>query len=450
MAIILLFDVNSHIVRKLWKQVDKYIITVTSGKFIYDNPLFLNIMKLFFRFTPIKKKGQKLTPYSLLWVRDDVIYYPLPPRRYKPFLVLWFHSIVLPSQDFKFIHFLKCTLNSILEKLPIYRAYIMDEGVIYCRGFFIIFGLDALLSDDEPLWEPIEWSLVQTWLFFIFLFAWIGENLISARFGSYVGRDKRVWLAWYKAFWFIEAWYLISYGSASLFIIVPFYYEITYSIAFLVSWWDWYTRVFVFKFVSFLFLLLYLGTWLLLNVRWVGWQKLFIAILGITFSLMYLFYFQFITTTFAYFTDPLWYQKSRFNDFVQLSHEPNKWGWGHSKRDHFTYHRVSTVFWFKNDGPFAGAFLMINLFFLLTLFFNILFWIVLLRKTYYLKEVHYTFLTYCVSSLRHLLYLFLMIYVLVFFSFVISYWRFPPEFFWAINRDSWFNHLVDVLLSYFL
>jgi hypothetical protein len=27
---------------------------------------------------------------------------------------------------------------------------------------------------------------------------------------------------------------------------------------------------------------------------------------------------------FGYFTDPLWYQKTRFVDYIQLSHEPLK------------------------------------------------------------------------------------------------------------------------------
>lgn len=36
------------------------------------------------------------------------------------------------------------------------------EGAIFIRGLFITFFIDCLVVDDEPLWEPIEWSLVQT------------------------------------------------------------------------------------------------------------------------------------------------------------------------------------------------------------------------------------------------------------------------------------------------
>lgn len=63
------------------------------------------------------------------------------------------------------------------------------------HGFIFILFIDACLTDDEPLWEPIEWSLVQTWILFIFGFAWVAENLIVSRYGSYAGRDKRVWMS---------------------------------------------------------------------------------------------------------------------------------------------------------------------------------------------------------------------------------------------------------------
>ena len=49
-------------------------------------------------------------------------------------------------------------------------------------------------------------------------------------------------------------------------------------------------------------------------------------------------------TFFGYFTDPTWYQKTRPIDYVQLSHEPARWGWGPARKDHFTYHSVRTVF----------------------------------------------------------------------------------------------------------
>lgn len=322
------------------------------------------------------------------------------------------------------------------------------EGFLYIRGLLIIFCLDALITDDEPLWEPLEWSLVQTWIFFIFMFAWIAENLITSRYGSFTGRDKRVWLGWYKTFWLIELWYIISYGAAALFVIVPFYYELTYNVSLVFSWWNWYTRIFFFKFIGLYTIILFVSYLFQLNIRWLNWKKLLCFILCINFFIGYLLYTNFIISFFGYFTDPLWYQKTRFVDYIQLSHEPLKWGWGPSKRDHFTYHKVSTVFWFKNDGPFAGAFLMIHLFFFLSIFFLYIYWLVLLRRVYTTKEITYSFSTYCVSSLRQFFYFFFALYFLIIVSFVINYWRFPIEFLWILNYSSWFVNFILILKHY--
>lgn len=343
-------------------------------------------------------------------------------------------------------------LNLQFKKSSIYALKLfkrtIGEGVIYIRGLFIIFFIDACFTDDEPLWEPIEWSLVQTWILFIFIFAWIAENLITSRYGSYTGRDKRVWFAWYKTFWLIELSYLISYALAATFVIVPFYYELTYSVSFIFSWWNWYTRVFFFKFISIYSIVLLIAHFLLINIRWLNWKKAFFFVVVINVFLAYLLYTQFIMTFFGYFTDPLWYQKTRFVDYIQLSHEPLKWGWGPAKRDHFTYHKVSTVFWFKNDGPFAGAFLMFHMFFFLSTFFLYLYWLVLLRKIYQTKEFTYTFTTFCVSALKQFYYFFFLLYILIFMSFIVSYWRFPIEFIWMINSNSWFVNFSFILKDY--
>ena len=135
----------------------------------------------------------------------------------------------------------------------------IGEGAIYVRGLTLLFFFDALLTDDEPIWEPIEWSLVQSWILFIFAFAWIAENLITSRYGSYTGRDKRVWVAWYKTFWLIEWWYIMSLGATALFVITPFYHEISYALPLVVSWWNWYSRVFFFKFIATYSLILYIS-----------------------------------------------------------------------------------------------------------------------------------------------------------------------------------------------
>ena len=215
-------------------------------------------------------------------------------------------------------------LEIFFKKLKDYFGSVINKsfsfGFIYLQGFAFILFIDACLTDDEPLWEPIEWSLVQTWILFIFSFAWIAENLIVSRYGSYTGRDKRVWFSWYKTFWLIEGDYAINYGVACVFVIVPFYFETNYNLSFVYSWWHWYSRVFFFKFISIFTIILFISYYLQMSVRWLNWKKGLILILLVNIFLSYLIYTQFIMTFFGYFTDPVWYQKTRPIDYIQLSH----------------------------------------------------------------------------------------------------------------------------------
>lgn len=391
----------------------------------------LNLPSNYSRYSPL------LVNNATIFITNDFIIYYFFNRTYSTIHYYWMNMIK---------NFLNWKENSIYL-LDAYKR-ISGEGFIYIRGLFIIFFIDASFTDDEPLWEPLEWSLVQTWIFFIFLFAWIAENLITSRYGSYTGRDKRVWFGWYRTFWLIELWFAICYGIAAMFVIVPFYYELTYSVSFVFSWWNWYTRVFFFKFVSTYSIVLFISYLFQLNIRWLNWKKLIMFVLVINFFIGYLLYSHFIMTFFGYFTDPIWYQKTRFVDYIQLSHEPLKWGWGPAKRDHFTYHKVSTSFWFKNDGPFAAAFLMIHLFLFLSIFFLYIYWLTLLRRIYATKEVTYTFSTYCVSALRQFFYFFFLIYILVLISYIVNYWRFPIEFIWILNSTSWLVHFAIISKDY--
>jgi hypothetical protein len=57
-----------------------------------------------------------------------------------------------------FLMFLKLNNNFktiSLHSLKIYKQTI-GEGFFYIRGLIIIFFIDACVTDDEPLWEPIE------------------------------------------------------------------------------------------------------------------------------------------------------------------------------------------------------------------------------------------------------------------------------------------------------
>ena len=321
-------------------------------------------------------------------------------------------------------------------------------GFYYIQGFIFVLFIDACLTDDEPLWEPIEWSLVQTWILFIFTFAWIAENLIVSRYGSYTGRDKRVWMSWYKTFWLIEGYYVINYGAAIVFVIIPFYFETNYNLSFVYSWWHWYSRVFFFKYMSILSLILYIAYFLQISVRWINWRKGLFLIVLVNIFLSYLIYTQFIITFLGFFTDPVWYQKTRPIDYIQLSHEPAKWGWGSAKKDHFTYHNVKTVFWFKNDGPFAAAMLMFQTFLFVCIFFLYIYWITLFRRVYAMKEIPLTLTTYCVSSLKQFFYFSFFMYLMVFMSYFANYSRLPIEFLWSLDSISWASNFYNILLDY--
>ena len=352
------------------------------------------------------------------------------------------------SQFWQIFNLCKQVSQTLFFSTRMVLRIVLGVGVQYLVGAGSVAAVDACLTDDEPIWDPVEWSLLQSWIMFIFFFAWIAENLISSRYGSYTGRDKRIWFSWYKTFWLILLMYIVSYGAACLLVIVPFYHEITYSLPFIVSWWNWYSRVFFFKFVSFYSIALLLGMYLQLNVRTMNWEKGFVLILLISTILSYLLYTHFIMSFFSYFTDPLWYRNNRMVDYIQLSHEPLKWGYGLAKRDHFYYHRTTTVFWFKNDGPFASAFLLVHLFIFFSLFSMYMYWITLVRKVVTTQEISHTYTTYCVSSLRQFMYFFFLIGLLVVLSFLTAYWRFPLEFWWVVNPNPWFTHVVEIIGTY--
>lgn len=358
-----------------------------------------------------------------------------------------------------FLYF-RATYGLLLSLTTTFRAFLpwfsfevrklRGDVVSFVVAMFVVCFVDALITDDEPLFEPVEWSLVQTWVLFIFGLAWVAENLICSRYGSYTGRDKRVWVAWYKTFWLIEGWYVLSFGAAAMFVMTPFYNEISYNVAMVVTWWNWYSRVFFFNFLSLYTVLLYLAYYTQLNLRHMGWKKALFYVAVINLGLGYLLYSQFLISFFCYFTDPNWYHKSRLVDYIQLSHEPNKWAWGNSKRDHFSYHKSTTVFWFKTDNPFAEALMFFNIFFFFCLLLTYIYWVVLFRRIYATQEVSYTYMTYCTSALRQFMYFFLAFYIFVIFSFVLSYWRLPIESAWMLSSGSLFSTFLSVLTDYHL
>jgi hypothetical protein len=188
--------------------------------------------------------------------------------------------------------------------------------------------------------------------------------------------------------------------------------------------------------------------YLQLNLGTFHWRKSLLLILVVNIFLSYLLYTHFLMSFFAYFTDPNWYHKTRLVDYIHLSHEPNKWSWGNAKRDHFSYHRSTTVFWFKNDGPFASAFLLFHIMFFLCLFALYIYWLTLFRRVYTTQEITFTYTTYCVSALRQFFYYFLLLYLLVVFSFTVQYWRLPIEYSWLVNATPLLETMQSNALDY--
>lgn len=438
-----LFDYGRSISRNKYGLHDWFIV-VKPRIFIWFNVVGLrNMKKIWF-----KVKTHKIDLFQLRFSKKS-----FKPRFMGVTRVLELRKVFILEflQSFS-TRFNKVNLFLYLISWLSYVRYIISTsfsfGFYYMQSFLFILFIDSCLTDDEPLWEPIEWSLIQTWILFIFIFGWIAENLIVSRYGSYTGRDKRVWMAWYKTFWLVEIYYVINFLVTVIFVIVPYYFEQNYSLAFVYSWWHWYSRVFFFKFISLFTIIILLSYCLQIGLRWLSWRKGLVIILLINVFLAYLIYTHFIISFFGYFTDPIWYQKTRPNDYIQLSHEPSRWGWGPSKKDHFTYHNVKTVFWYKNDGPFASAFLLMNMYVFLSLFFVYIWWVTLFRRVYSTKEIPLTYTTYCISSLKQFFYCFLGLYIFIFFSYIINYWRLPIEYLGGLDNVSWFTNLFYIICDY--
>nr|QPL15898.1 hypothetical protein [Strombidium sp.] len=335
------------------------------------------------------------------------------------------------------------------EDLRFFLKKTFGHGTYQIYGYIAVMWFDILLTDDEPLLEPIEWSMVQTWILFIFAFAWIGENLIVSRYGSFTGKDKRVWAGWYRSFWIIDLWYALNYGITVLVSVVPYYHELTYSLPLVHSWWHWYTRVFFFKFIAFMTLILALGYWIQINYRWLHWKKIFIPIVIINILWSYLLFTQSIIFIFGYFTDPFWYQKSYYLNYTRIGMGPWKWQLTLStKREPILAHPVKTTFWFKNDGPFASSALLFHMLILLTMFFVYIYWVALMRRVWSTKEIPLTYTTYCVNTIKHFLYGFFYFYVMVMCSFFVNYLRLPAEFLFNLDSMSWLENFVLILRDY--
>jgi hypothetical protein len=328
------------------------------------------------------------------------------------------------------------------------KKFLFNLGLpdmIHIRFILIVLIVDVCLMDDEPLWEPIEWSMTQSWLLFFFIFAWLVETIITARYGSYTGRDKRVYTGLFKAFWYVEMWFNLNMFLVCMFIIVPFYFELTYTVSYVVTWWTWYNRFFFFKFIVVWLIIDFISSVLLHGIRWLNFKKIFLLCNLITFLLFYLFYIQFTVTYFSYFTDSLWYKKTSWCDFNKLSHNPQKWGWGGYDRDHFSYHKTTINFWFKNDALYASGFFFINMIHFVLLSFTTLQWLLIVRQLYTTQNVSFTFLTFGLSTLSmyftNVFLLFTFVIISMFYIFI----KTSTDFTWIVFKTD-INTIIQVSL----
>ena len=316
--------------------------------------------------------------------------------------------------------------------LNLKKVFSMKSSLIIC-GVFVVLFLDGLILDDEPLWEPLEWSVIQNWILYSYIFTWASEVLFSSRYGSYTNRDKIVWIGLFRAYYGILYWFFCNIIIVTIFVTLPFYFEITYAISYSVVWWNWISSVFFFKFMSFFMVILTLVIILRFYARWASLYNLRLFFLFILLLLTIFFFLMTITTWFSFFTDTETFRNSGWSELSRITNGPLKWGWGSSARDHFSYHKTTTVFWAKNDQLVLSSLLFINIFIFLFLFFLLLQVFVYFWLLFSTGDISYNGLTFLFSTILHFTYLIGSLYFLVLLSLLYQFIRFPVELFYYVK-----------------
>lgn len=387
-----------------------------------------------------------LENFFYLKKKNTINYVPIIPsnkkinskkNNFKRNLFIFLFIKEVTSYDFFLV--LKKSHHYIISILLIF--YIKSDKVIV--GIASLILLDMIFEGDDPIYEPLEWTIVQTWILILALISWIAENMSASSYGKFTAKDKRAWFGWYKSLWLIEFMYIITLGVTIYLIITPFYFELFYSSSFVMNFWHWMSKKFYFNNLFLLTILIYVNLFIQINIRFIFYKKLFILCLINLFVLFFLFFFQFYITFFSFLTDQVWYTKTKYNSMINSSNDPLKWAWGDSKRDHFSYHQSKTVFWFKTDGPFAESLFLISLYYLFSLLFVLIFWLVLVFQIFFKKQLSYTYTLAAISSIRQLFLFFLLMYLFIFSSVVIFYLKFPFEINWLINNFSWYYQIIN-------
>ena len=311
-----------------------------------------------------------------------------------------------------------------------YYLFFYLKSFYYIKYLILIICIDGLIFDDEPVWEPLEWSLVQTWLLYIFLFTWFSEVTFSSKYGLYTNRDKKVWIGLFKVYWFFQYWFIANLFIITLFVTLPFYFEITYLISYIVLWWTWFNSIFFFKITLISCMSLFILTILKFQLRFLNLNTLYLYLFILLLLVSYLLYFNYIFINFLYFTDDSQYLKSGWLNSNQLVHGPLKWSYGSSSRDHFSFHKSTTVFWFKNDPLISSSMLFINLFYFFFIFFLFLQTLLTIKLIISYNNVSYNNITVLYTSFKLFFYFLFYFFTLIIISYIYQFLRFPFEFYW--------------------
>lgn len=322
------------------------------------------------------------------------------------------------------------------------------DGLTIITITFVII-LDGLLLDDEPIFEPLEWSLIQTWVIYIYGLTWASEVLFSSRFGSYTNRDKIVWIGLFKNYYGILNWLLINLIILTVFVTLPFYSELTYLFSYAALWWNWFSAPYFFRLFSLFAVLLSCTKLVSLSLRWSSKSVTSMLLLFSLLIVSTIFYFQAVTTILSYSSDIHIFNKTGWSELSRIVNGPLKWGWGSQTRDHFSYHKTTTLIWAKNDFAILRSLLLFNIF--LFLFLLILF----LQISIYLK-ISYTSsgLSFNqINTLNNLIQYFLILlsfgFILVMLSIMYQYLRIPYETFIFIKFLDLIYEELDLIVDFF-
>lgn len=323
------------------------------------------------------------------------------------------------------------------------------DSFILIRNLFILLIIDGLILDDEPLWEPLEWSVVQTWILYIYIFSWSAEVIFSSRYGSYTNRDKIVWIGLFKVYSLMKLWFLFNMIFITIFITLPFYFEIIYSVSYINLWWNWYNSIFFFKFTSIFALITLLANLVRFKVRHSNHINTYFLLIISLFLIVYLFYINFIILLFGYFTQADLFRDSGWSESSKIIHGPLKWGWGFENRDHFAYHKTPSTFWYKNDPLIASSMLFLNILIFKFLFFLIIQVLTIIRVVWASNEFSTNIITYYYSNVKEFLNFILFLNMLIVMCIVYQYIKFPFELLWFERFLHVFQSLNKIILEFF-